>query len=111
MEIYDGFNDWNDVQTKFNCEEPEPEQVLVAVYESGGYEGSSIVCYRNGDKYFINEGSHCSCYGLEDQWGPTEYDKDTFLKTLKMRDHYDRDIQRQIDNLIETIEGTYEPPR
>lgn len=39
---------------------------------------------RNNGHYFVNEGSHCSCYGLEDQWDPTEYEsKELILSVLK----------------------------
>lgn len=53
--------------------------MLWAEYDNGGYEGSAIVIYRQGDKVFEVSGGHCSCYGLEDQWAPEEYDIPTYL--------------------------------
>lgn len=97
MEIYQGyFKDWDavvdnffytaygDEQAKANAREanPEPDQVLLASYGGGGYDGDALVAYRQGDKYYTIEGGHCSCYGLEGQWKPEEYDYETFMAVL-----------------------------
>lgn len=51
---------------------PTSFRVLLAVYESGGYDGKSFVLLEcDGDLYEVN-GSHCSCYGLEGQFGPEQ---------------------------------------
>jgi hypothetical protein len=43
--------------------------VLFAAYD-GDYDGQALVVFRlDGQLYEVN-GSHCSCYGLEDQWDP-----------------------------------------
>lgn len=68
------FTCWADVAGSFACNEPEPEEVLLADYENDGYEGSAHVVYRNGNTYYVIEGSHCSCYGLEGQFQPESYD-------------------------------------
>lgn len=82
-----GFSSWKEVQEQYQMEEKEPEEVIVAVYETGAYDGSSVVIYRNGEKYFYNTASHCSCNGLEDQWSPEEFENKTlflaFLEKLK----------------------------
>jgi len=98
MDTYEGFSDWNDVAKEFfdyNWSDnvdvrmekalaaiPEPEEVIYAEYHQESYEGSALVVFRNGDKFYWNQGSHCSCYGLEGQWSPEEYDRDTFIKVL-----------------------------
>jgi hypothetical protein len=48
--------------------------IICANYETGDYSGSAAVFYyrRDTDKYYETYGSHCSCYGLEDQWGEEE---------------------------------------
>lgn len=67
----------------------EPEDVLYAEYDQPGYEGSALVIYRQGDRVFEVTGSHCSCYGLEDQWEPEEYDIPTYLAFVaRTRDGY-----------------------
>ena len=78
--FYDGdFENWKDVCTWFNMNEPEPDEVLVAIYDIDGYDGYAHVVYRNGRKYYLNYGSHCSCYGLEDQWEPEEFSSKKLL--------------------------------
>jgi hypothetical protein len=47
-------------------------EILFAHYETGNYEGQAIVLFKDDEKYFVVEGSHCSCYGLEGQWHPIE---------------------------------------
>lgn len=49
-------------------------QIIYADYECENYEGYSTVFFfnRKDGKYYENYGSHCSCYGLENQWNPEE---------------------------------------
>ena len=60
---------------------PTDEQIIVAAYEHEGYEGSAFVLFEREGKLFEAHGSHCSCYGLEDQWSPEE----TTPEALRMR--------------------------
>jgi hypothetical protein len=46
--------------------------ILFALYDGGGYDGWAIVIFEQDGKLFEVNGSHCSCYGLEDQWNPEE---------------------------------------
>jgi hypothetical protein len=47
-------------------------EILFAVYTYESYDGRAFVLYKDrGSLYEVN-GSHCSCYGLEDQWEPEE---------------------------------------
>lgn len=87
--MYDGeWDNWKDVQNSFNMTEKEPSEVYLAWYDIDGYEGAALVAFRQGRKYGIATGSHCSCYGLEGQWAPEFYDKRTFKKLLKDRTPY-----------------------
>jgi hypothetical protein len=63
-----------------NREDLEGCEVLFAAYDCD-YEGQALVVYRMGDKLYEVNGSHCSCYGLEDQWEPEE----TFVEALRHR--------------------------
>lgn len=79
-------NDWDcwaDVQRDFRMEEKEPTEVLYASYTYENYSGSADVLYRKGRKYYYVNGGHCSCYGLEDQWSPTEYTKRQLIAMFK----------------------------
>lgn len=58
---------------QINERNPETE-ILVASYVREDWSGQAIVIYREGGELFIVEGSHCSCYGLEDQWNPDRID-------------------------------------
>ena len=46
-------------------------EVLFAAYD-GDYDGEALVVYRQDGVLYEVNGSHCSCYGLEDQWEPEE---------------------------------------
>ena len=55
--------------------------VYLAWYDYGSYDGTSLVIFeKDGVLYEVN-GSHCSCYGLEDQWEPQK----TSWEALGMR--------------------------
>jgi hypothetical protein len=58
-------------------------EILLASYgEDHGYDGIAFVLYcKEGALYEVN-GSHCSCYGLEEQWEPEPTDKNALLTRL-----------------------------
>jgi len=83
----DLLSSWKDVQERFNTSEGEPKTVIFAAYSYEDYSGSAAVIYKKGRKFYLVEGSHCSCYGLEDQWAPAEYaSKRELLDNLKRED-------------------------
>lgn len=89
MDVYDGdFESWADVCRWFEEDVAEPDEVLLAVYDIDGYEGSADVIYRNGDRYYWVHGSHCSCYGLEGQFDPEEYSADLLIAALRRGRHF-----------------------
>lgn len=47
-------------------------KVLYALREYGDYDGSCFVLFKRDGKLYDVNGSHCSCYGLEEQWSPEE---------------------------------------
>lgn len=51
---------------------PGDTEILYAYYERECYEGDAYVLLRYGGRLYEVYGSHCSCYGLEDQWNPEE---------------------------------------
>ncbi len=77
------FTSWEDVVNSFSKDVPEPDEVLFAKYTYEDYSGFASVLYPKGNKYYLNECSHCSCYGLEGQWNPEEYEtKEVLLAAL-----------------------------
>lgn len=102
LPIYDGFENWQDVAVNFNTgyawddeakaaaliKIPEPEEVIIAADNQEGYEGDAWIVYRNGEKYYEVEGSHCSCMGFEGQFDPQEYENaELLLAALEKRDY------------------------
>lgn len=76
-------------------------KVLLAWYGYGSYRGSSLILYTKKGKLYEVNGSHCSCFGLEDQWSPVE----TSWKALAMRnisDEYDgsQEAQKELQKLV-----------
>lgn len=80
------FGEWKDVQNDFQMTEPEPDCVAVAAYSQEGYEGDALVVYRKGHLWYEQEGSHCSCYGLEGQW--CAVDESDGLTTQQALEHF-----------------------
>ena len=44
--------------------------VLLASYGTPSYEGDAFVLFEQGGELYEVNASHCSCDGLEGQWGP-----------------------------------------
>lgn len=84
------FGNWSDLQdmraafADYKEESPVPHDidVVFASYNTESYEGDAIVVFRRDGKLFESHGSHCSCYGLEDQWGPEEATVESLKKTI-----------------------------
>lgn len=47
-------------------------KILFASYGRANYSGDAWVLFEENEKLFEINGSHCSCYGLENQWTPDE---------------------------------------
>ena len=78
------FGCWADVVQQFNLNEHEslePEMIW-ALYDLDGYEGSAYIFFREDHEWYAVYGGHCSCYGLEDQWAPEEFDPNLYFKGL-----------------------------
>lgn len=72
-----------DVQGAFTCSDKDMEgvKILLAWYGYGDYDGSAFVLFEHDGKLYEVNGSHSSCYGLEDQWEPEE----TSVEALRHR--------------------------
>lgn len=103
MKIYnDNFNSWKDVQESYKMKEKHPDKVFLAYYGYESYEGYSYVIYRNGDKYYMNQGSHCSCYGLEGSWTPEEFNsKEELIAYLEKTNYYM--CRELIENVVKKL--------
>lgn len=47
-------------------------KILFASYGTDNYSGDAWVLFSKDGKLYETGGSHCSCYGLENQWEPSE---------------------------------------
>jgi hypothetical protein len=106
-DVYEGaFTDWDDIRIQFEMKDPfpEPEEVLYAMYDNEGYDGYAHVIYRNGNMIYSVTGSHCSCYGLEDQWDPEEYTPELFIAAWERGNWY-RDLP---DTVIQRVKELQE---
>ena len=90
----------NDLNYHFQNNIDEFGQVLYASYDQFGYEGA-VYCLTliNGELHDV-EGSHCSCYGLEDLWNPQK----TNLKAVQtyvegQRCYFPFPTQEQFDRI------------
>lgn len=86
--VFDDFrgHSWNDDNDEYALKDDssmKDYRVLFASYgsDSGGYGGEAWVLLEKGGELYEVHGSHCSCYGLEDQFSPERL----FLPELKNR--------------------------
>jgi hypothetical protein len=87
---------------------PPEDHILYAVYDGGGYDGWARVIFVGKDgKIYEAGGSHCSCYGLEDQWDPDEVEWEQVLQYSYTYDgRYNDDLES--DNpAVEIIKARY----
>ena len=86
-----------DVFKSFEMEDPGDIEILYAAYTSESYDGDATVVYRDAEGLHCVEGGHCSCYGLEGQWGPTR----TSPEALRMMPPSER--RPDFDKFLETL--------
>lgn len=106
----------------YRIEELTPEQiakyahvdVLLASYGTDNYSGDAFVLFRNTNdgKLYENHGSHCSCYGLEDQWGEELVDLDALKHrvtegSLGSDDFSDNVFKDEILKVIKELDLTF----
>lgn len=89
-------------------------EILLANYGSYGYEGGAFVLFRRDGQLYEVNGSHCSCYGLENQWDP----EPTTVEALRHRmtkgnlgsEAYDGGpFADELRQVLETVEKTQQP--
>lgn len=69
------FDDWEDVLDSFNVAKGAYVDRVVPLYAYYDYEdyiGNALVVFVEDGLLYSVHGSHCSCYGLEDQFDPEE---------------------------------------
>lgn len=95
------FTDKDSVIREFNdkfSDEPlktgdyEDINILFASYSYENYSGDAWVLFEKNEELFEVNGSHCSCYGLEEQWEPEKVElKELYNRVINGsfgEDHY-----------------------
>jgi hypothetical protein len=108
------YDDWNlkteeeakqKLQKDFNVVLTD-EKILLATYLYEDWTGDAYVLFEKDNKLFSVHGSHCSCYGLEDQWEAEEISVEMLehiLKTDAAPIHYASDkkaIKERIKEIV-----------
>lgn len=104
---------WEDILGWFS-EDPskhdgEPDEIIYAFYDGDGYDGWAEVLFVDQGKFWFVTGSHCSCYGLEDQWSPEEFSEEYILGAIERKSHnlwkYEKEIRDAMDRHKNSIVG------
>lgn len=95
--IFEGFKDRDEIAREFAggvvgyLVKREPldlrhAEIEIAVYDGDGYWGEAFILFRDtrNGKWYEVHGSHCSCFGLEDQWRPEPVEP----KAILMRESF-----------------------
>lgn len=80
-------------------------EILFASYTSGSYDGEAFLIVEKDNKIYEVNASHCSCYGLENQFELEETSIDQLVFYLEKGDkfnyHYEGDcIREQLEDFI-----------
>jgi len=78
------------------------EKIIFASYTYECYSGNAYVLFKQDGKLYEVFGSHCSCYGLEDQWKPEELNFDYIPERIKLidEDYNFNDFTREQKRLL-----------
>lgn len=61
---------WDSQEAKAPEGMAQEDEIIIAAYGGGAYDGDAFVLFERDGKLYEVNGSHCSCFGLEDQWTP-----------------------------------------
>lgn len=102
---YGNFESKKDVESCFNVCLDDNIVILLASYDTEGYEGSAYVLFYNKSDSKLYEvfGSHCSCYGLEGQWEPEETSVEVIREKLNRNCYGYTGVDKELKNIIEEI--------
>lgn len=81
MKYYDLFESRADILSQSSygdSEVPAEDEIVYAGYSYEDYSGNALIVYKRDGKWFENNDSHCSCYGLE-SWNPEETSAEALL--------------------------------
>lgn len=94
-----------DVANSFEYPLARTKNILFAFYDIDYYEGSAYVLFEEDGKLYEVFGGHCSCYGLEGQWGTTEVTFDMFKLRWENEPNND-EVEKKLINFLVDWENT-----
>lgn len=100
------FTSYNDVMDNFEVNEQQRENItiLLAWYSYDNYSGDAFVLFiKPGGKMYEVNASHCSCYGLENQWNPEETTT-AALRHRAVNGMIDSDFSEKLINVCDAID-------
>lgn len=106
--FYGIFENWNDVLSFFGVNNPQEYENAVPVfasYDCEDYDGYATVIFIQHGKFWEVHGSHCSCFGLEDQWEPEETSFEV-LRHMANKGRYSYLHNKEFSDAIDLIEQT-----
>lgn len=68
-EIFQSFEEYNR-NDEYDYSKYDGVEILLAYYSYEDYSGEAFVLFRKDNQLNEVNGTHCSCYGLENQWEP-----------------------------------------
>lgn len=79
---HDNFKSWSDVAREFDISNHYKNEPMYAyaIYNVDDYSGCAFVVFKKYNKWYSVSASHCSCYGLEDQFNPEEFSPELYFK-------------------------------
>ena len=98
-----GFKDWSHIQELFNCNEPEPEEVILAILSPPSSPEDVYIIYRKRNKYFIVYASLLLCDLFEEQWDPGKYTKEEFKKRIEKFSYFPEEVKKYLENYIKEM--------
>ena len=104
---YGEFNSRSDVQHYFKEPLGDNVVILIASYETGNYSGRAYVLFydKNTSSLYEVFGTHCSCYGLEDQWVPEEVSIEVLREKVSRKSYEYLGLQNQIKEIIKELKN------
>lgn len=96
------------VADAFDDPRPHEVNILLASYDIDGYEGDAFVLYEENGCLYEVSGSHCSCYGLEEQWLPEETDVTSLLMRVE-KGRLGKGSNRFVDELRDVLKEFDKP--
>lgn len=68
---------------------PKDDEIIFAAYGTPSYEGYALIVFERNSKLYEINGSHCSCYGLNETMGGNEETSREALKIRNLDSYYE----------------------